>query len=245
MTGPLRAFGLLLKWQYLRLRRDLPVIVLIQVALAMGVVYGLALLFPRIDSTSALFLATGAPTMTLLILGLTVVPQEVSQARLTGRLAYVASLPVPRLAPPAAELAFWLLAQAPGTALSLVVASLRFRFALDVHVAVVPVILFVALTGASVGYALAMLVRPALAQQLSSFVSIGILLFSPINFPVERLPGAVRMIHQVLPVKYMADLMRWSLTGRFVPRPGLALLMVSAWCAAGVVACWRLSLRRG
>src|SRR5205823_185392 len=96
--GVMRSYALLLRWQYLRLRREIVMIVLIQVALALGVVYGLSFLLPNIDRSSALFLATGAPTLTLLILGLTVVPQEVSQGKLTGRSAYLMALPVPRLA---------------------------------------------------------------------------------------------------------------------------------------------------
>jgi hypothetical protein len=85
----------LLKWQYLRSRSFLPMIVIIQVMLGLGIVYGFALLVPHIDSTSALYFATGAPTLGLIILGLTVVPQEVSQGKLTGRYEYVATLPVP------------------------------------------------------------------------------------------------------------------------------------------------------
>ncbi len=239
-----RAYGLLLMWQYLRMRRFIVILVLIQVALALGIVYGLAFLFPEIDSRSALFLATGAPTLTLLILGMTVVPQEVSQAKVSGRAAYVSSLPVPRLAPPAAEVSFWLIAQLPGTTLALVVASLRFDFALRLNWALIPAIAFVALTGASVGYALAMVLRPEIAQQLASFLSIGILLFSPINFPIERLPAALEAVHQVLPMKYMADLVRWSLTGQFVPQPGLAFAVVAAWCVAGIATSWRVSVRR-
>ena len=83
MSSSLRAYGLLLWWQFLRFRSQLVLIIVVQVLLALGIVYGLAFLFPRIDPTTALFLATGAPTLTLLIMGLTVVPQEVTQAKVT------------------------------------------------------------------------------------------------------------------------------------------------------------------
>jgi ABC-2 type transport system permease protein len=244
MTRALRDYGLLLRWQFLRLRRVLLLLVVIQVALALGIVYGLAFLIPNIDGRTALFLATGAPTVTLLVLGLTVVPQEISQNKLTGRAAYLATFPVPRLAQPAADVTFWLLAQLPGTALALVVAAVRFDFALRIHPAVVPAIALVALTGASLGYALAMLAKPEVAQQLSSFLSIGILLFSPINFPPQRLPGALRAIHAVLPIQYMADVVRWSLTGTTSDPIGLAFAVVAAWCALGIGVSWRVAVRR-
>lgn len=244
MTEALRSYRLLFTWQYLRMRKDLAMIIVIQLLLALGIVYGLAFLLPKIDKQSALFLATGAPTLTLLLMGLTIVPQELSRLKLSGAQAYLSTLPVPRLAPPAADVTFWLLAQLPGTILVLIVASLRFGFALRISPAIIPAILLVALSGASVGYALAMLLKPAVASQLSSFISIIILLFSPINFPIDRLPAALQAVHRVLPVKYMADLVRWGLTGQFVENVGLAFAVVGAWCALGIAMSWRVAVRR-
>ena len=244
MSNALRAYRLLLLWQYDRFKRFLVMIVVIQVALAFGMVYGLAFLIPNIDARTALYLATGAPTITLLVMGLTIVPQEVSQGKLTGRFDYLASLPIPRLATLASDVTFWLLAQLPGTALALVVASLRFDFDLRISWTVVPTILLVAFTAACVGYALAMVLAPQVAQQLTSFISIGILLFSPVNFPMERLPGAMQAVHRVLPVKYMGDLVRYGLTGQGDTRLGLAFAVVAAWCAAGLVVSYRVATRR-
>jgi len=245
MSVALRSYGLLFRWQLLRMRRQIPLLVVIQLALALGVVYGLAFLLPNIDSRSALFLATGAPTLTLLLLGLTAVPQEVSQAKLSGRQAYLETFPVPRLAGPAAEVSFWLVVQLPGTFLALLVAAARFDFALRPNAAVVPAFVLVALCGATLGYAIAMVARPETAQQIASFISIGILLFSPINFPIDRLPGFLAAIHRVLPITYMADLTRWSLTGHAEENVALAFAVVLAWCAAGIAISWRVAVRRG
>ena len=244
MTNALRAYWILLVWQFHRFKRFLPMLVVVQLALAVGIVYGLAFLIPHIDPQSALFLATGAPTIALLIMGLTMVPQEVSQGKLTGRFEYLSSLPIPRLATLASDVTFWLLAQIPGTALALVVAAVRFRFGLHISWVVVPAVLLVAFSGASIGYGLSMLAHPRVAQEISSFVSIGILLFSPVDFPISRLPSALRAVHTVLPIKYMADLIRWSLSGGFVQRPGLAFAVVGAWCAAGLLTSYRLAVKR-
>jgi ABC-2 type transport system permease protein len=244
MSSPFRSYRLLLRWQVLRFRTELPMIVVIQVALALGIVYGMAFLIPDIDPTSAAFLATGAPTMSLLIMGLTVVQQETTGGRLTGRFDYLSSLPIPRLATLAADVTFWLLAQLPGTVLAVLLARARFGFSLEVSWLVVPAVVLVAFTGAAVGYALAMLVRPQIASQLSSFVTIGILLFSPVNFPMSRLPDVLQAIHRVLPISYMADLVRWSLTGRFISSPQVAFAVVAAWCAAGLFGAYRAAVRR-
>jgi ABC-2 type transport system permease protein len=238
------SYRLLLKWQYLRSRSILPMLVVIQVMLGVGIVYGFALLLPHIDRTSALYFATGAPTLGLIILGLTVVPQEVSQAKLTGRHEYIATLPVPRLAALAAEVSWWLLVQLPGTVLTLAVAVMRFHIHLRPAWTVVPAIALVALTGASVGFALASVLKPQIAQQVTSFISIGVLLFSPINFPADRLPPVLRAIHRVLPVQYMADVMRGSLTGRYAASAGLAFAVVAGWCAVGLLVSYRVAVRR-
>jgi ABC-2 type transport system permease protein len=245
VTHWLRSCALLLRWQYLRVRSFLIMLSAIQVLLAVGVVYGLSYLIPNIDPTTALYLATGAPTLGLLVLGLNVVPQEVSQARVAGRADYVKALPVPRLAPLASEVTFWLLVQFPGTVLSLVIASVRFDIDFQVGWMVAPAILLVALSAASVGYAIAVTLSPEVTNQVTAFVSIAILLFSPINFPAEQLPSALQRIHDVLPVQYMADVVRGSLTGQYSDSAAVAFSVVAAWCAAGLAVSYRAATRRG
>jgi ABC-2 type transport system permease protein len=244
MTEYARACRLLFAWQFHRFKRFLPMLVIIQVLLAFGIVYGLAFLIPHIDPTTALYLATGAPTITLLVMGLTIVPQEVSQGKLTGRFEYLSALPIPRLATLATDVSFWLCAQLPGTVLAVVVAAVRFHFALHISWVIVPTVLLVAFSGASIGYGLAMLLEPQVSQQLSNFISIGILLFSPINFPLGRLPVWVRDVHRVLPVMYMGNLVRWSLTGRYGASIAVDFAVVGAWCVAGLAASYALAVRR-
>ncbi len=244
MNEALRAYRLLFRWQFFQFRHELVLIVLIQLGLALGIVYGLAFLIPEIDPRTAAFLATGAPTITLLIFGLSSGPQEVSRDKLSGRLEYISALPVPRLALPAARVSFSLLLQLPGIALAVAVSALRFDFALDVSIAIVPAILLVVLTSAAVGYGLGDVLRPEAAAQAGSFLALLVLLFSPVNFPVERLPEALQAVHLALPIKYMADLVRWSLTGGYADNITTSFVIVTAWCALGVAACWRAALRR-
>lgn len=244
MPSSLDSYLLLLRWQYLRFRAFIPTLVAIQVFLAVGVVYGLALLIPDLDRPTALYLATGAPILTLLILGLNVVPAEVSQGRIAGRYDYIGALPVPRLAPLGAEVTFWLLMQLPGTALALLVAMIRFDITLDVGWAVLPAVVLVALAAASVGYALAASLPPSVTAQVASFISILLLLFSPINFPAERLPEALQVVHRFLPVQYMADVVRGGLTGTYEHGSAVSFAIVGAWCAAGLAVSYRAVTRR-
>jgi ABC-2 type transport system permease protein len=75
-------------------------------------------------------------------------------------------------------------------------------------------------------------------------LSIGILLFSPINFPADRLPGALRAVHRALPIEYMADVVRGSLSGNYAVAPLTAFAVVAAWCAAGLLLSYRVAVRR-
>ena len=240
----MHSYGLLLRWQYLRFRPFIAMMTSIQVMLAVGVVYGLAFLIPDIDRNTALYLSTGAPTIGLLVLGLNVVPQEVSQNRLTGRSDYLMSLPVARLAPLASEVTFWMLLQVPGTVLSLAVASIRFDVEFRVSPVVLPAMALVALAASAVGYALAVLLAPQVTNQVTSFLAIAILLFSPINFPPEQLPHVLQAVHRVLPIQYMADVVRGSLTGVYGDPPGLAFGVVAGWCVAGLLVSYRAATRR-
>ena len=244
MNVALRSYGLLIRWEYLRLRSQLIMLLLVQVLVGVGVVYGMSFLLPDMTSSAALYLATGAPTLSLLILGITVVSQEVARAKDTGREEYQRALPLPALALLAAIISFWLLVNLPGTALSLWVATLRFDIGLDIGALAGPVIVLVALTAASLGYALAQSMSPAATQQLSSFISLGILLFSPISFPPDRLPTVLAAVHQVLPIQYMADLVRWSLTGRSIFEPATSFAIVGAWCALGLAVSYRVATKR-
>jgi ABC-2 type transport system permease protein len=242
--SPMRGYLLLLRWQLLRYRKLIVMLALIQLALGVGVIYGLSFLVPHITAQVALYFSTGAPTLNLILMGLTGLPQDTAQARTSGRFEYVASLPVPRLAPMLADVTMWLLIQLPGTVLTLVVAWIRFGVALHVGVLVVPAVVLVAVTAAAVGYAMAVSLPPAATSQVSSFVSIALLLFSPINFPLSRLPVWLQDVHRGLPVAYMADIMRGGLTGHYGANAALAFGVVIAWCLLGLGLSARAANRR-
>jgi ABC-2 type transport system permease protein len=243
-AGRLGAYRLLLRWQFLRQRQLLALFVAIQMLIGVGIIFGFAFLVPRITVPVALYLSTGATTLTLVMIGLVVVPQEVAQARTSGRQAYLDALPVPRLAPLLAEVSFWVFVQVPGAVATLAVAVLRFHLSLHISALIVPAMALAALTSAAVGCAISMSLPPAATQQVTQFVSIALLLFSPINFPLSRLPVLLQDIHRGLPVLYIADLVRGGLTGQYGTSIPLAFGVVGAWCAGGLMLSARIAARR-
>jgi ABC-2 type transport system permease protein len=237
-----RSYLLLIRWTTLRLRFILPFAMITQTLMAVGIVLGFAFLIPSIDPVTALYLSTGAPTLGLIVIGMVLAPNLVSEAKADGTFEYNRTLPVPRTAVLAADLTTWLAIGLPGLVTSLLTAVLRFDIDLRVSPLVAPAVLFVALAATVLGFAIAYAFRPATTNIITQTLVFIALMFSPVNFPAERLPGWLQAVHHVLPFQHMADVLRDSLTGVV---PGVTPFAVLAvWGAAGLAVTLRVMTRR-
>ncbi|MFI7600848.1 ABC transporter permease [Actinoplanes sp. NPDC049681] len=239
-----RSYLLLVRWTALRLRFVLPLVLIVQIFLAVGIVVGFAYLVPGIDPATALCLSTGAPTLGLITIGMVMAPQLIAQSKTEGTFTYNRTLPVPRTAVLAADLTTWLVTGAPGLLLGLLTAVLRFDLRLRVSPLVVAAMLLVALTATTAGFALAYAAPPATTSLVTQALVFVALMFSPINFPADRLPGWLQAAHQVLPFQYMAQAVRESLTS---PPDGISALpyaVLGGWCLTGLVITLRVMTRR-
>lgn len=241
---PLRAYRILCRWRVAQMRQELPMLVFAQVLFATGTAVGLGFLIPDVDPTAGAYLATGAFLINLLIVAIAMLPGMMTEAKVTGALDYMWALPFPRLVYLLAELTIWSLAVLPGMVISLLITSLRFDFELQVSVMVLPVVALVLVTASSVGAAIGLRSPSQQTTNLfSNFIIIGVLLFSPVNFPADRLPGWLQGVHSVLPIEPMGDLVRDALVAYDNTDVGRDLLTLALWCAAGVVVTVR-SVRR-
>jgi len=239
----LRSYGLLIRWQTLRLQSFLPLAIVVQVLFAFGIVVGYPLLFPELDQMTVLFLATGAPAITLITMGLVALPQVVAQGKLEGTLEYMRSLPVPRMVYLLADLTVWLAMVLPGVVFAVAVGSWAFGLTLSVSLAIVPAVLLVATTAAAIGYAMASLLPPMVAMLLTQVLVIGVLIFSPINFPPERLPEWLQHVHAVLPVQAMGEVIRGSLAADTFALTAGPFVQLTGWCLVALGLSY-LTLRR-
>ena len=122
--------------------------------------------------------------------------------------------------------------------------SVYYDFGLHINVLVVPAIVLISMTGVFVGYSIAHgAPKPQMAQLATQIIVFGIMIFSPIMYPTDQLPRWLAAVHSVLPVKYMADLSRGTLTDLNV-NLGLAFAVVGAWCLAGLFVTYALVRRR-
>ena len=98
---------------------------------------------------------------------------------------------------------------------------------------VVPALLLVALTATSVGYAIASLLPQQIANLLTQVLVVFVLMFSPLNFPAERLPDWLATIHQFLPVQAMGEVIRGTVASNVFPLTLEPFVVLTVWCIAG------------
>ncbi|MEB0001033.1 MULTISPECIES: ABC transporter permease [unclassified Cryobacterium] len=225
---------LLAQWQFRRQAQFLPLLVVVQVFMAIATVIGYGLLVGDPSPEIALYLATGAPTVTLITVGLVMTPQVVAQSKTEGSFDWMRTLPVPRSAFLCSDLLVWTLIALPGMVLGVIAGALRFNIALSPAPWVVGAAILVSITAASVGYAMATLLPPAVSTLMTQMLIFIVMLFSPVSYPADRLPAWLATVHEFLPIEPMAQLIRAGLASNDFSLPLKSMVVLGAWCLASL-----------
>jgi ABC-2 type transport system permease protein len=240
----LRSYLLMLKWDFLSSRTFFSLTFAVQIMIAAGFIYGISFFYPEITPTTAKYLTTGAPTLILITVGLVMVPQMVAMERTAGTFDYLWSLPVPRMVFVMANATTMLATTLPGVILAVVLGAIHFDFSLSVSPLVIAAVLLITLSGSFLGYAVAFAVsKPMLTQVLTQIIIFVVMLFSPVMYPAEHLPGWLAAVHRVFPIQYMAELTRGTLTDLPI-NLGRAFAVTGAWFVAGFAVTWFVVQRR-
>lgn len=237
--GPRRwvaGYVAMLRWEAANMRLLLPLTAMVQVLSGGGMVIGFGLLYGEMPARAAEFLSTGAAVITLVLVGLILGPQLIAQQKAAGTYDFTWSLPVPRSAATAAWTTLNLFLALPGMLAALLIAGWRFGIAFEPSAELVPAIALTLTTAALLGYALAHAIpRPELTQLVSQVLIFGILGFSPIAFPPERLPAWLAEVHRFLPFGPMADVIRAGLLSEPGIDVGRAYLVLAVWLVIGAL----------
>lgn len=238
-------FLALMRWSLASTGAMLPLIIIVQTMLAVGLIIGFGFVIGDVTADVALHLSTGAPTVLLLTVGLVIVPQGVSRARASGAFDYQRALPVARLVLLLVDLVVWALIALPGVAVGLLVAWLHFdlTYSFDWPLLIAAPLLITTMSTA-VGYAIAVSMSPMPAQMVSQVLVFFVLLFSPITFPAEQLPQWFQALHDYLPIRPAADLLRAGIAGDVFTAHGRDLLVLIAWTGLGLLVTGRALVRR-
>ncbi|ASR34492.1 multidrug ABC transporter permease [Prauserella marina] len=244
-TGLWTTYATLLRWTFGQTGPMLPFVIAVEALLAAGIIIGFGFLVPGIDTASAQFLSTGAPTVLLMVVGLVIVPMGVAQARASGTFTYLRAQPVPRQLLLLADLTVWLGVALPSIAVAMIVAWLRYDFG---YVFDWPLLVATAaltsVTAASVGYAIAVVLPPLLTQITTQVLVFFVMLFSPVTFPASRLPEWFQTVHDWLPFRPAADLLRAGLISDSYTASWRDLAVLLVWCVLGFAISLRAVVRR-
>jgi ABC-2 type transport system permease protein len=134
-----------------------------------------------------------------------------------------------------ADLTVWSAVALPGLVVAVVIAWFRFDLdlAFDWPLLATTAVL-VTVTAAAVGYMIAVLLPPMITQVVSQALTFFVILFSPISFPASQLPGWFQAVHDVLPVRPAADLVRAGLASTTYEARTQDLVVLVVWCTVGV-----------
>lgn len=235
----------MLRWHLVSLRIWLPTLIAVQVLSGVGFVLGIALLFDHTPASAALFVATGVPTVNLVVLGVMLGPQLVVHQKIEGSYEYMTALPVPKSANALAWYTVTLVGGLPPIPAALTVAWLRYDLPIRVSGMIVPAVIVTSFTGAMLGYALAHAVSSPMVARLTTQLLVFVIFgFCPILFPISQLPRWLAALNWWFPFRHMAVIVRASLTDG--PHPGLlaAYPVVGAWALASAALAGRALSRR-
>ncbi|XID93014.1 ABC transporter permease [Paenibacillaceae bacterium WGS1546] len=233
MSEAINHYLCVLRMQFMRNAGFFVFISLIQILISIGIVIGFTYLIPNPDTGTILYLATGAPTLILIIVGLVVLPQQIGNAKADGYMEFLRTWPVKRSVILGADTTLWIMISVPGIIVSTLVAHALYRPGYDVSWTVVPALLMIALTAIGVGYGFSYALSPEASLSISQIVVFGAMMFSPINFPMERLPEWLQMLHQVLPIHTMSEIMRASLASSTFTASLWDYVLLLGWCVLG------------
>ena len=240
------SYAAMLRFDLAAQRNWLPMFALMQVLFGAGmaIIYGFYI--GHLPAGAALFIVSGSPALAVLTAGLIGVTMMVTERQQAGSWDFIWSLPAPRSAAVASSFTVFTLLSVPGIVATLALAAWRYGLTLTVSPMAVPALLLSSLMATAIGFAMAQLIaRPVVTNAIVNALIFVVLIFSPVEFPISRLPLWLADVHRVLPVYYLGQVLRASVTQGLVANVALSYAMVAAWTA---VACagtaWAVGRRR-
>ena len=239
-------YAAMLRFDFAAQRNWLPMFALMQILFGAGmaIIYGFYIGHP--SAAAAGYIVSGSPALAVLTAGLIGVVMMVTERQQAGTWDFVWSLPAPRSAAVASAFTVFTLLAVPGMIVTLALAAWRYDVALTVSPSVVPAVLLSSLTVTSVGFAMAQLIaRPLVTNAVVNALIFVVLIFSPVQFPLDRLPLWLADVHRVLPVYHLGQVLRASVTPGPVANLPLSYAVLAAWTAAAWAGtAWVVARRR-
>lgn len=242
----LSGYASMLRFDLAAQRNWLPMFLLMQIMFGAGMAIIFGFYIGHLTQAAALYLVSSSPALAVLTAGLIGVVMLATERQQAGTWDFIWSLPAPRSAVVAATFTVLTLLSVPGIVVTLVLAAWRFGLTLSISPAVVPALLLSSLMATSIGFAMTLLIaKPMVTNAIVNALVFVVLIFSPVQFPISRLPLWLADVHRVLPVYYLGQVIRASLTTGIVANTALSYVMLTAWTVAALAGtAWVVGRRR-
>ncbi len=228
-------------------RTWLPMFIVTQVLFGTGmaIIYGFYI-GPAMSPAVALFIVSGAPALAAIAAALIGVTTMVTERKIAGTWDFIWSLPAPRSAAVASTFTVYTAMTIPGIVATLALATWRYGLRLSVSPMAVPAFLLASLMVTSVAFGMALAIRdPLVANVIVNALIFVVLLFSPVVYPITQLPGWLAAVHRILPIYYLAQTLRASVTTGLVHEVTASYAVLAAWTvAAWAATAWVIGHRR-
>lgn len=221
------------KLQFERNKGYLLVYMIIQALIALGVAVGYSYLFSEPNSNDLLYLATGSPTIVLIMTALVTVPMQNANLKTEGYIDYIKSLSVSRKMFLFVDVGIWLAITVPGITIALAVTNFIFRPEYAISWTLIPSLIIIVLACFGIGYGYSFVMNAEHAMALSQVIAFTALMFSPINYPIDRLPMWLQYLHRALPIYPMSEVMRASLAHTSFSADPLCYVVLTIWAFVG------------
>lgn len=240
------SYAAMLRFDLAAQRNWLPMFALMQILFGAGmaIIYGFYI--GHLSKDAALFIVSGSPALAVLTAGLIGVVMMVTERQQAGSWDFIWSLPAPRSAAVASTFTVFTLLAIPGIVATLALAAWKYGVTLTVSPMAAPALLLSSLMATSVGFTMAQLIaKPLVTNAIVNALIFVVLLFSPVQFPISRLPLWLADVHRVLPIYYLGQVLRASVTRGLVSNLALSYAVLAAWTAlAWAGAAWAIARRR-
>ena len=237
----------MLRFDIVSQRTWLPMFILTQVMFGTGmaIIYGFYI-GPAMSPAVATFIVSGAPALAAITAALIGVTSMVTERKAEGTWDFIWSLPAPRSAAVASTFTVYTAMTIPGIVATLALATWRYGLHLSVSPMVVPAFLLASLMATSVGFAMALAIPdPLVTNVIVNALIFVVLLFSPVVYPITQLPAWLADVHRVLPIYYLAQVLRASVTTGLVHNVAASYAVLAAWTvAAWAATTWVIGHRR-
>lgn len=228
------------------LRSGIWFIIMVQVVLSMGMIFGFGYLIPNVSETTALYLTTGTATQAFVTVGLVMLPQFLSEAKTLGRFEYFLTLPISREVYLLAVVCVVAIMAIPGVVFAVALGTWHYDIPITFSPLVIPVALLTFLSLAGIGVAMAVLSpHQQLTNALTQLIIFYVIFFAPVIIPREQLPSLLNHISVVMPPTYAADAVRATLTELPGTHLGRSMAVLGVFAVASLTTSAAMVRRRG